>query len=39
MGKATHVAAAIVRGVDPTWLRDGSVKTEIVRRPDEDLFR
>ncbi|MEA3075119.1 MAG: coenzyme F420-0:L-glutamate ligase / coenzyme F420:gamma-L-glutamate ligase [Actinomycetota bacterium] len=39
MGKATGVAAAIVRGVDPTWLRDGSVKTEIVRRPDEDLFR
>ena len=27
------------RGVDPTWLRDGSVRAEIVRRPDEDLFR
>jgi coenzyme F420-0:L-glutamate ligase/coenzyme F420-1:gamma-L-glutamate ligase len=39
MGKATGVAAAIVRGVDPSWLREGSVKTEIVRRPDEDLFR
>jgi coenzyme F420-0:L-glutamate ligase/coenzyme F420-1:gamma-L-glutamate ligase len=39
MGKATGVAAAIVRGVDPTWLRDGSVKTEIVRPPGEDLFR
>lgn len=39
MGKATGTAAAIVRGVDPSWLREGSVKAEIVRRPDEDLFR
>jgi coenzyme F420-0:L-glutamate ligase/coenzyme F420-1:gamma-L-glutamate ligase len=39
MGKATGVAAAIVRGVDRTWLREGSVRSEIVRRPDEDLFR
>ena len=39
MGKATGVAVAIVRGVDPTWLREGSVKAEVVRRPDEDLFR
>lgn len=39
MGKATGVAAAIVRGVDPQWLREGSVATEIVRSPQEDLFR
>ena len=39
MGKATGVAAAIVRGVDPEWLREGSVATEIVRSPQEDLFR
>jgi coenzyme F420-0:L-glutamate ligase/coenzyme F420-1:gamma-L-glutamate ligase len=39
MGKATGVAVAVVRGVDPAWLRDGSVQAEIVRRPDEDLFR
>jgi coenzyme F420-0:L-glutamate ligase/coenzyme F420-1:gamma-L-glutamate ligase len=39
MGKATGVAVAIVRGVDPEWLREGSVKAEVVRRPDEDLFR
>jgi coenzyme F420-0:L-glutamate ligase / coenzyme F420-1:gamma-L-glutamate ligase len=39
MGKATGVAVAIVRGVDPSWLRDGSVAGEVVRRPDEDLFR
>ena len=39
MGKATGVAVAIVRGVDAEWLREGSVKAEVVRRPDEDLFR
>jgi coenzyme F420-0:L-glutamate ligase/coenzyme F420-1:gamma-L-glutamate ligase len=39
MGKASGVPVAIVRGVDPTWLREGSVKDEIVRPPSEDLFR
>ncbi len=39
MGKATGVAVAIVRGVDPSWLRESSVRDEVVRRPDEDLFR
>ncbi|MBA3653239.1 MAG: coenzyme F420-0:L-glutamate ligase [Actinobacteria bacterium] len=39
MGKSSGVAAAIVRGVDPAWLREGSVRAEIVRRYDEDLFR
>jgi coenzyme F420-0:L-glutamate ligase/coenzyme F420-1:gamma-L-glutamate ligase len=39
MGKATGICAAVVRGVDPTWLRTGSVKDEIVRAPHEDLFR
>ena len=39
MGKATGVAVAVVRGVDPEWLREGSVKAEVIRRPDEDLFR
>ncbi|MBK9180858.1 MAG: coenzyme F420-0:L-glutamate ligase [Acidimicrobiales bacterium] len=39
MGKATGVPVAIVRGVDPAWLRDGSVAGEIVRPPREDLFR
>jgi hypothetical protein len=39
MGKAAGVAVAIVRGVDPAWLREGSIKAEVVRRPDEDLFR
>jgi coenzyme F420-0:L-glutamate ligase/coenzyme F420-1:gamma-L-glutamate ligase len=39
MGKAADVAAAVVRGVDPTWLGRGEVRSEIVRPPQEDLFR
>jgi coenzyme F420-0:L-glutamate ligase/coenzyme F420-1:gamma-L-glutamate ligase len=39
MGKATDTCAAVVRGVDPSWLRTGSVKDEILRTPQEDLFR
>jgi coenzyme F420-0:L-glutamate ligase/coenzyme F420-1:gamma-L-glutamate ligase len=39
MGKAEAVPVAIVRGVDPSWLRPGSVKDEIVRHPSGDLFR
>ena len=39
MGKAEGVPVAIVRGLDPNWLREASVKAEIVRPPSEDLFR
>ncbi len=39
MGKATRIAAAVIRGLDPSWLRDSSVRTEIVRAPAGDLFR
>jgi coenzyme F420-0:L-glutamate ligase / coenzyme F420-1:gamma-L-glutamate ligase len=39
MGKADGIAAAIVRGVPAAWLREGSVGAEIVRHPNEDLFR
>ena len=38
-GKARGVPVAIVRGVDPSWLRRASVRSEIVRDPAEDLFR
>lgn len=38
MGKAAGVPAAIVRGLDPAWLRDGTTR-ELVRSPAEDLFR
>jgi coenzyme F420-0:L-glutamate ligase / coenzyme F420-1:gamma-L-glutamate ligase len=39
MGKAKAVPVAIVRGVDPEWLRESSVRSEIVRPYSEDLFR
>ncbi|MGH9049810.1 MAG: coenzyme F420-0:L-glutamate ligase [Acidimicrobiia bacterium] len=38
MGKAAGVPAAIVRGLDPAWRRNGSAR-ELVRPPAEDLFR
>jgi len=39
LGKASGRPVAIIRGVDPAWLRTGSVADEIVRDPAEDLFR
>lgn len=39
MGKAAGIPVAIVRGVDPAWLRAATVRDEIVRPPAEDLFR
>ena len=39
MGKAAGVPVAVVRGIDPTWFGDGSVVDDVVRSPDEDLFR
>jgi len=39
MGKASGVPVAVVRGVDPAWLRDGNVLDEVVRHPNDDLFR
>ncbi len=38
MGKSAGVPAAIVRGVDPDWLREANGR-ELVRPPAEDLFR
>ena len=39
MGKSSGIPVALVRGVDPAWLRESSVRREIVRPPGEDLFR
>jgi coenzyme F420-0:L-glutamate ligase / coenzyme F420-1:gamma-L-glutamate ligase len=39
MGKDRGIPAAIVRGVPKSWLRRASVQAEIVRPPEEDLFR
>ncbi len=39
MGKSRGIPVAVVRGIDPAWLREGSVRAEVVRPPNEDLFR
>ncbi|HEX3394283.1 MAG TPA: coenzyme F420-0:L-glutamate ligase [Acidimicrobiales bacterium] len=39
MGKADGVPVAVVRGIDASWFREGSVGAEIVRPHGEDLFR
>jgi len=39
MGKTAGVPVAVVRGIDPAWFGDGSVVDDVVRTPDEDLFR
>ena len=39
MGKDRGVPVAVVRGVPETWLRPASVRAEVVRPQDEDLFR
>lgn len=38
MGKSSGLPVAVVRGVDPTWLRESTVG-ELVRETQEDLFR
>lgn len=38
MGKSSGIPVAVVRGVDPAWLRPSSID-EIVRPANEDLFR
>jgi len=38
MGKANGVPVAIVRGLDPSWLGEGSVR-QLIRPASEDLFR
>ena len=38
MGKSAGVPVAIVRGLDPAWLRESSAR-ELVRAPADDLFR
>jgi len=39
MGKANRVPVALVRGISRDWFRESSVRDEIVRPPEEDLFR
>ena len=39
MGKDRGIPVAVVRGLDQTWLRESSIRTEVVRPHGEDLFR
>lgn len=39
MGKSNGICAAVVRGVDRSWLGRGEVRSEVVRPPADDLFR
>jgi coenzyme F420-0:L-glutamate ligase / coenzyme F420-1:gamma-L-glutamate ligase len=39
MGKSSGIPVAVVRGVPREWLRESSVRNEIVRKPADDLFR
>lgn len=39
MGKASGIPVAVVRGLDPVWLREASVRAEVIRPVGEDLFR
>ncbi len=39
MGKAAGVPVAVVRGIDPAWFGEGTVRSAVVRHPSEDLFR
>jgi coenzyme F420-0:L-glutamate ligase / coenzyme F420-1:gamma-L-glutamate ligase len=38
MGKSNGIPVAVVRGIDPSWMRDSSIE-ELIRPPQEDLFR
>lgn len=38
-GKAAGVPVAVVRGVEQSWLGDGSIQDEVIRDPADDLFR
>lgn len=39
MGKATGIPVAVVRGAAASWMGEGSVRTDVVRAPADDLFR
>jgi coenzyme F420-0:L-glutamate ligase/coenzyme F420-1:gamma-L-glutamate ligase len=39
MGKDRGIPVAVVRGAPEEWLRPASVRAEVIRPPDEDLFR
>jgi coenzyme F420-0:L-glutamate ligase / coenzyme F420-1:gamma-L-glutamate ligase len=38
-GKATGIPVVVLRGADRAWFRESSVRAEVVRPYDQDLFR
>ncbi|MXW59749.1 MAG: coenzyme F420-0:L-glutamate ligase [Acidimicrobiia bacterium] len=39
MGKTENVPVAVIRGIDPAWFGSGNIQADLVRPPNEDLFR
>ena len=39
MGKASDIPAAIIRGCDQSWFAEGSIGEDVIRSPQDDLFR
>ncbi|MDE0115427.1 MAG: coenzyme F420-0:L-glutamate ligase [bacterium] len=39
MGKAENIPVAVIRGGKAAWLGPGSIRSDLVRPPSEDLFR
>ncbi len=39
MGKTDNVPVAVIRGIDPAWFGSGNIQADLVRPPNEDLFR
>lgn len=39
MGKSTNIPVAVVRGLDAGWFRTSSIADEMIRHPNDDLFR
>ena len=39
MGKADNIPVAVIRGIDPAWLGPGTIQSDLIRSPAEDLFR
>jgi len=38
-GKSSGVPVTVIRGVERSWFREASVREEVVRPYEEDLFR
>ncbi len=39
MGKSSSIPVAVIRGIDARWMRNSSIKEEVIRPYQQDLFR